>query len=207
LKIKFFYLPNDSLSEIIYLGQPANDSISKYVHSYGTFNRVDFYDWNAATMGFVSAGFNSFSLDAQFRLINSEYLFQGDFGTFAGKIKNFYGAGLADCLSVEVSSRSNDGVNYEDFKAFYIYNANSATISPQNALDWSIAPNPNNGNFILTIPEESSVTICNSIGQIVWEEIRLEAKSQVNLQHYPAGIYSVILKNGKNTAIKKVMIE
>jgi hypothetical protein len=170
LKIKLFYTPNDSLSEVIYLAQPSNDSLHKNVYSYGALNRVDFYRYNFSTMGFVSSGYNVFSRDAQFRNTYSEYLFQGEFYTYAGITSNYYGGGANDCLSLEVSTRSNDGIIYENFKSFYIYNTNSATNLPQNTLEWTIAPNPNDGNFLITASEGAVLTIFNGFGQVIWEK-------------------------------------
>jgi Secretion system C-terminal sorting domain len=207
LKINFFYLPNDSLSQEIVLNQPSGDSLSKTVYTYGSLNRADYYNWNAFSMDFRSIGYNISDFDAQNRITYFEYFYQSNFGTFAGKNNNFYGGGSTDCLSLEVSSRSDDGTNYDDYKTFYIYNTNSAVNLPQNSLDWSVVPNPNDGDFEITAPQGSTITICNSVGQVVWQIKSLQTKNQVNLPYFSAGLYVVRLQNGQNFEVKKIVVE
>jgi Secretion system C-terminal sorting domain len=110
-------------------------------------------------------------------------------------------------LSLEVSSRSDDGTNYDDYKTFYIYNTNSAVNLPQNSLDWSVVPNPNDGDFEITAPQGSTITICNSVGQVVWQIKSLQTKNQVNLPYFSAGLYVVRLQNGQNFEVKKIVVE
>ena len=79
---------------------------------------------------------------------------------------------------------------------------------------FEIYPNPNNGQFNIKLenlkPDEYSIEIYNGIGSLVWkqENVRMDGSysTPVNLKDFPAGIYSVALRNKANSLIRKVII-
>ncbi|HRD37296.1 MAG TPA: T9SS type A sorting domain-containing protein, partial [Bacteroidia bacterium] len=60
-----------------------------------------------------------------------------------------------------------------------------------------IFPNPNNGDFTISVPESGYYTIVNSIGQVV-ENIEVKDNSQaVSVTSLADGIYYLIGKSAK----------
>jgi hypothetical protein len=206
-KFNLYYLPNDSLSEVINLMQPNGDTLAKEVHTYGTLHKIEYFSYDATSMTYTFIGYSSFSKDAQNRNTYFEYNYSSNFGTFISNTHSYYGGSTMDCLSLDITRTSEDGVNFINTKSFYIYNTNSATNIPQKNIDWSIAPNPNDGVFNIYAPDGALVTICNAVGQSIWKEKIATTNTQINLQHFPAGIYLVSLQIGGNTEVKKVVVE
>ncbi|MBR9860635.1 T9SS type A sorting domain-containing protein [bacterium] len=80
--------------------------------------------------------------------------------------------------------------------------------------DFTIIPNPNNGNFSLEIPTSeigmAKVTVNNSAGQVVFtdEEVPVDESYwyPINLSHVEAGVYYVRLETENQTYLEKVII-
>jgi PKD repeat protein len=74
-----------------------------------------------------------------------------------------------------------------------------------------IYPNPNNGSFIINMdeanPENISVTIYNSIGEVVFEQNDIISGSiNISLGETNPGLYYIIVKNDKSVLNKKIII-
>tara|TARA_R110002050_G_scaffold2603_6_gene14872 strand:+ start:18682 stop:19752 length:1071 start_codon:yes stop_codon:yes gene_type:complete len=75
--------------------------------------------------------------------------------------------------------------------------------------EWTLYPNPSTGEVQLTLPEnfKGSVSICNSLGQVVH---RAEVESErytYQLQHLPKGVYSIELISRHWKARKSLVLQ
>ncbi len=83
-----------------------------------------------------------------------------------------------------------------------------------NQNDVKIIPNPSNGIFTIqfteTPMEEMLLQISNASGQIVYMQNATGIDSEqleVDVQHLPAGIYSITLTSSENTITKSIILE
>jgi hypothetical protein len=74
-----------------------------------------------------------------------------------------------------------------------------------NGINASVYPNPNNGDFTITISNETSVKILNGIGQVVFSANLTQGDNSISLNNQPKGIYFVQLKQGQEIKILKVV--
>jgi hypothetical protein len=70
-----------------------------------------------------------------------------------------------------------------------------------------IYPNPNNGSFMLEgVKLNSGITICNTIGVIVFDQKNVPSKQEIDISNLPDGIYFVIVEdNSDKTALKLII--
>jgi hypothetical protein len=87
------------------------------------------------------------------------------------------------------------------------------TVSPCTTLDESIEkqvirfyPNPNLGKFVLELPDyhQSTITIYNYLGQLIYEEAA-EEQMQIDLSTYANGMYTLLI-NKSNKELKTIKI-
>jgi hypothetical protein len=80
--------------------------------------------------------------------------------------------------------------------------------------NFSIYPNPNNGEFNIKVEtlnsEQYTIEIYNNLGASVWKQedvtVNGSYKAHVVLSESPSGIYMVALRNKANTIVKKLII-
>lgn len=85
----------------------------------------------------------------------------------------------------------------------------NAVSGPQNALASTIAPNPSNGQFTITLPSAKgtvSVAINNVVGTTIYASQIANGKLQVDMSAQPAGVYFVHLASGNTTATQKIVV-
>lgn len=78
-----------------------------------------------------------------------------------------------------------------------------------------IYPNPASENLTMEIPETSklfSVELMNSLGQVVYRNNEFEkekniTKHQINVENFAEGVYSLLINEGKERIIKKLIIQ
>jgi PKD repeat protein len=77
----------------------------------------------------------------------------------------------------------------------------------------SVYPNPANDNLTIELVAVSGVNkvcIVNALGQLMYADtiqgLGTKVKKQINTSAYPKGIYSVVLENGKQRTVKKLVI-
>ncbi|MBW6483953.1 MAG: T9SS type A sorting domain-containing protein [Vicingaceae bacterium] len=83
----------------------------------------------------------------------------------------------------------------------------SVSSSLNESYEILIQPNPNNGLFVLYLPDNkvTSVTIINSIGNVIYTNATVYKQLNIDLSSFPKGIYMIKTLSGKNTAYKKVI--
>ena len=76
----------------------------------------------------------------------------------------------------------------------------------KNAL--TFYPNPNNGNFNLTLKQASHLKIYNALGSLVYEkEFKDAGNFQINISHFAPGIYQVQAENLSGISYSKLIKE
>lgn len=73
------------------------------------------------------------------------------------------------------------------------------------AVSVGVYPNPTNGEFTLSLTQETSVNILNGIGQVVYTNKLTNGETVITLNNQPNGIYFVQLKQGNNLKTVKVV--
>jgi len=81
--------------------------------------------------------------------------------------------------------------------------------------DFHISPNPNSGEFMITLNARDmtdfELRIVNNLGQIILSErlinIKGKFEKQLNLKRYPSGIYNLILASENEEHTRKVVVE
>lgn len=96
------------------------------------------------------------------------------------------------------------------------YNFSYNGIEENNSeINFSISPNPNDGNFYLDIlvanPQKIKIFITNELGQQLMNEekikINRELKKKFNFKELPKGIYFIYIQSEKTRVVQKFMIE
>ena len=90
----------------------------------------------------------------------------------------------------------------------------TVTVSPQTGNNEvekpiiAIYPNPSDGRFTIVFAEEGryNVSVVNSAGQIVSNEIVTGSSAQITLDNQPSGVYILTVDNDKNKATMKILI-
>lgn len=84
-------------------------------------------------------------------------------------------------------------------------------VKTENSL--SVYPNPANDNLTIELVAVSGVNkvfIMNALGQLMYADsiqgLGTKVKKQINTSAYPKGIYSVVLENGNQRMVKKLVI-
>ena len=74
--------------------------------------------------------------------------------------------------------------------------------------DVNIYPNPNKGQFTLNLPEEDcTLTISNSMGQVVYNQGQTHGLSTLNLESLAQGVYFVTVKTNHAVSTLKFVKE
>jgi subtilisin family serine protease len=77
----------------------------------------------------------------------------------------------------------------------------------QQAIEFKIIPNPNNGTFVLETEEEAKLTfsVYNMVGALLYSST-VQADGNVELNFLPHGLYVVQLSSEKKTGTKKMLV-
>ncbi len=71
----------------------------------------------------------------------------------------------------------------------------------------AIYPNPNNGQFNITLPEEEcEVTVYNRLGQVVYQD-KATGTTSLNLQHLANGMYFINVRSAQHNSTQKFVKE
>ncbi|MDW8393006.1 MAG: T9SS type A sorting domain-containing protein [Chitinophagales bacterium] len=127
----------------------------------------------------------------------SVYLPAGDSVLFSLHV---YTATVPDSAAISVRFRNLTDTLQQQELVFRV-----TTLSPPPPMP-GVYPNPASGFVILTVPSqpelESQVRIFNSSGRVVYECIPRTAVSVLEVSHWPAGYYVVVLGNARIPLIK-----
>jgi len=88
-----------------------------------------------------------------------------------------------------------------------IYIPLSAGINELTASDISIFPNPTTGKFQLTTNNQqlSTITISNTLGEIILEVKDIKTNAEIDLSNQPKGIYFLSIKSEQGIKTKKII--
>lgn len=106
-----------------------------------------------------------------------------------------------------------NGVNDKGCPAKGVYTQSVSVCTGVNATteylnDFSIQPNPNNGEFIILKKEERNLTmeVYNTFGQMILSRNLSEYKTAVNISEYSNGIYFIkLFRNSKLLFVTKIV--
>ena len=92
-------------------------------------------------------------------------------------------------------------------KVFYITVTNTNSIETPNALLTSIYPNPTDGIFTLEFEKsgEHTVIITDIAGKTLLRQPVTGQIAQMDISHYPAGVYLLIIDNGKQQTTTRIV--
>jgi PKD repeat protein len=75
----------------------------------------------------------------------------------------------------------------------------------------SVYPNPSSGKFVIELEKElnseTTITISNLIGEIVYTSLLKNKSTQIELNQVPTGIYLVKLQNQEGSSLSRIMIQ
>ena len=79
----------------------------------------------------------------------------------------------------------------------------------ENSLhNMAIYPNPNKGQFTLSLPEENcDIMIFNSLGQQVFSQSQVKGLTKLNLENLNSGVYFVTVRSASNASTLKFIYE
>ncbi|MCC7331228.1 MAG: T9SS type A sorting domain-containing protein [Flavobacteriales bacterium] len=82
----------------------------------------------------------------------------------------------------------------------------TSIISNNIVTDFSIYPNPNNGNFTIDVGNFENVTIeiYNISGQLILKELLLKSITPINLKENPKGVYFVKIATDNKAIVRKI---
>ncbi|MFK7923755.1 MAG: T9SS type A sorting domain-containing protein, partial [Bacteroidia bacterium] len=91
----------------------------------------------------------------------------------------------------------------------------SVLLEPTKDIEFTIYPNPNDGNFkiryYLNTNTEIRIRILNNLGQIIWQQNRqLEAQLQeeaLQLSSLPSGSYFIVMQTPKQQWTKTLVVQ
>lgn len=136
------------------------------------------------------------------------------------RMTNFFENNLLECDNRTVMHPNNTDVNnvLVPFTAAQMnLNCNCSnfpgcltvkTSSLEDAIDCKIFPNPTSGILIIELAEidASEITLYNGIGMKILNIQNEEAKIQIDLSNFEAGMYFVHIKSGEKTIVKKILL-
>lgn len=111
-------------------------------------------------------------------------------------------ASTVNNLTVAMGANNTPIVAYYNFGLFahgYACDVTTAIDEPSQNESLTIYPNPTNGVTTLDLKTSSSITMTNSMGQVILNESLLAGKQEIDLSPYPEGIYIVKI-TGNNTS-------
>lgn len=87
-------------------------------------------------------------------------------------------------------------------------NTGSALNIVKETLDFSVIPNPNNGEFAISYKSDSekTVTVYDAMGKLVLDQKTGESILNIKLPFSAKGIYFVKVSDGKNYGVKKIIV-
>lgn len=84
------------------------------------------------------------------------------------------------------------------------------TIPLSNLLNIKLFPNPNNGEFTITLDKPNTKTyieIFDNVGRLISHSMLTEAQNKINLNHLAVGIYQVRVTQDGNTVYRNKLIK
>ena len=78
-----------------------------------------------------------------------------------------------------------------------------------HAIDWSILPNPNNGSFLVEfapIQQPASLKVLDMLGQMIFEEVYIQNKANVQIPNIAEGLYLIQVEQGGKRDYRKMLI-
>lgn len=106
------------------------------------------------------------------------------------------------------SNATNNGSN-DLFFARYSQSPDIGVKEINKGLNLSVIPNPNNGVFFIQADQEKklSVTIYNSLGQLVVSMANIRNNDRIDLSQYGAGIYTIVVNSATERKTVKIVVE
>jgi hypothetical protein len=141
------------------------------------------------------------------------------FVTYTINLDNYAGTDFDLCFETKaflsiindpVSGSKGDNTYLDNIR---IYTDVTVDVEELDLGQMQIYPNPNNGVFILDLPDnlpnKSSLFVIDVLGRTIYTGDLSAGNSHlnINLTNYPKGVYTVLLRAGTNTLTKRIIIE
>jgi hypothetical protein len=113
---------------------------------------------------------------------------------------------ILNCAPIQFFNKDLNTLQYKNDE-IKLTLGNSDTIPLENAGTFKLYPNPSHGTVTIEgIQGNSEITVYNTFGEQVLFE-RLFTKSEINLSHFPKGIYLLTIKTGEGVFTEKVVLQ
>lgn len=111
---------------------------------------------------------------------------------------------VEDVITHKTDDAALGEVNYSEFGC---ETGNTASIKgAEKGLEVSVFPNPNAGEFTITVENNAELTLVNGFGQEVATETLTKGANTISLD-VPAGLYFANVKAGNQVTIQKVVVK
>ncbi len=130
-------------------------------------------------------------------------------GFYSADISNYSG----DTIKVVLTGQNHSAWSFHlAIDDFLVDSRSPVGLKEKHAEDIiAVYPNPSDGLFYLTMektnPENTSLEVFNSQGQLILEKAIVEIVTPLDLSEYKHGIYFLRLNTGKEVLIKKIILQ
>jgi Secretion system C-terminal sorting domain len=213
--VTFNYDANNNLLEALtFLSNDLTTVVNKFIVTIDEVAHSkleEFYffgqNFNTGNIEWQKSNSDFFIYDDLNRVIRYEYKYYSNGEFYFGTSRDQFYIGNSNCLSHNTFNTMDPGFPWRlSGKWYYTFPDPLSTKVVDNDSNWSIAPNPSNGDVSFSTAIGANLRISNTSGQIIAQKTANEAITHLNLESQPAGLYFVTLQTGKGISTKMLQL-